>query len=239
MGNEAAVRKNISHDILSNPYTPLSIALGQLAPLIDSSQGTRSSLAGYTFLGRSPGAVVMHSRMLQTSDSWVVLRLGHWGPVLVREGEKYYQGKMNLPPSQSHSQLSSWWILNGILQVPRAHSSGWPCSRACAPWGPSTQRWRRVFTGAIAGVFLLHSSKNLGPTDQGPWSVLWPFSGHLISASISKMRTRSLAPWLARTMGRHSHDALPDTLLLSAGPGFGSQSKPVFPVDINSTGGTR
>lgn len=33
-------------------------------------------------------------------------------------------------------------------------------------------------------------------------------------------------------MGGHSRDALPDTLLLSAGPGFGSQSRPVFPLAL-------
>lgn len=43
------------------------------------------------------------------------------------------------------------------------------------------------------------------------------------------MRARLLAPWLVNPVDQHSHDALPDTLLLSAGPGFGSQSKPAFP----------
>lgn len=31
-------------------------------------------------------------------------------------------------------------------------------------------------------------------------------------------------------MGQRNHDALPDTVLLSAGPGFGIQSKTLFPL---------
>lgn len=47
----------------------------------------------------------MQSRALQTSDSHMVLPPGHQGPVLVKERQNHNQGKMNLPPSQSHSQL--------------------------------------------------------------------------------------------------------------------------------------
>lgn len=221
-----------SHDIWSNPYSWLSTALGQLVPLTDSSQDTALIPCWMHFLGTlswSWGDAQQDASELRFTSGSAPgpLRTSPWPGK-----EKNIIIKMNLPPSQSHSQLSSWWILNGTSHVPGAPRSGWPRSQACAPWGPSTQRWRRVFTESIAAAFLLHSSNSLGPMDQGPWSVWWPFSGHLIPVSVSKMTARSLAPWLARAMGGHSRDALPDTLLLSAGPGFGSQSRPVFPLAL-------
>lgn len=139
----------------------------------DGSQG--SPLAGCTFSGHSPGAVVMHSRTLQTLDSWVVLPLGHWGPVLVREGEKIQMRQnefASLPKPRTAAQLmDAEWHLTG----PLGQSSGWQCSWACVPWGPSTQQWKRVFTQTIAGAFRLHSSESLGPTDESPLVCLMAF----------------------------------------------------------------